>query len=93
MANFQYLAPSGAIVEAIQFKAEDQDLTRAWSKWFIDLLIDGRIERNMHEKKWYLDRTRMIQDQEWVIKTPNGDVYVLPDDKFKERYQEVTRIG
>lgn len=83
MANFQYVAPNGHIVEAIQFKAEDQDLTRAWPRWFIDLLIDGKVERNTHEKKWYLNRTRVINDGDWIILYPDDPkVGLIPDNLF-----------
>lgn len=92
MANFQYLAPSGVIIEAIQFKAEDQDLTRAWPRWFIDLLIDGNIQRNMHEKKWYLNRTHVIDNGDWIVRVED-DIVLCSDHYFTQMYQEVTRIG
>lgn len=90
MSNFKYTQNIGGLdVEAIQFTPEDQDLTRAWPRWFVDLLIDQRIMRQGFNGPWYLDKTTRLHDGDWIIwgGHANLEVWVTPNSLFTQRYR------
>lgn len=90
MRQFRFIG-TDEVFEAHQFlDDEHEDLTRAYPRWFIDLLTTGRIEHHSRDG-WYLDRKRKLNNESWIVVDPSvdGGFVVMTDPYLKEHFEEV----
>jgi hypothetical protein len=88
------LKGSNEIFDAYQFLDDDHNETRVYPRWFMDLLVSGRVEMNP-ASGWWLDRKKKIDNRSWIVVNPKDELgfTVLTDDLFGSTFAEVDGAG
>jgi len=80
---------TGDIWEAYQFIDETGQNTTAYPRWFLDLLLDNRIEAkgDLMNHKWFFDRETRINDHDWIIRDSLARIFIVPNDRFQIEFE------
>lgn len=71
-------------IEAIQWTGEN--LAEIFNKIPLIYRKDNILKGCLIFRNNYIKEAKI---SDWIIKTSSGNYYILPDDKFKESYQQI----